>query len=145
MGDHYKTLCVNKNATSDEIKSSYRKLALKYHPDKCKDGSEKFKVINEAYSVLSDSEKKNMYDTGGNNMNRTVYSNINPSDIFNQFFSNNATVQQPNNISYKIGITLEQICLGKKLNIKFKRDVKCSLCDGNRTKNKTLPTQCKNC
>jgi curved DNA-binding protein len=66
--DYYKTLGIDKNAGSSEIKKAYRKLALKYHPDKTKGDKtleEKFKKISEAYAVLSDPEKKNQYDTYG--------------------------------------------------------------------------------
>lgn len=65
--DFYEILGLNKNATTSEIKAAYRKLALKYHPDKNKsaDAEEKFKEINEAYEVLSDSEKKSAYDQFG--------------------------------------------------------------------------------
>ena len=58
--DYYKILELNKNCTQDDIKKSYRKLAMKYHPDKCKDtdGEEKFKKISEAYDTLSDNDKR---------------------------------------------------------------------------------------
>jgi curved DNA-binding protein len=66
--DYYKILGVSKNATTDEIKKAYRKLALKYHPDRNqgnKEAEEKFKEANEAYAVLSDAEKRKQYDTFG--------------------------------------------------------------------------------
>lgn len=70
MTDYYKILGINKTATQDEIKSAYKKLAIKWHPDKNpdneKEASEQFKLIAEAYGVLSDPEKKQMYDNFGN-------------------------------------------------------------------------------
>ena len=65
--DYYEVLGVSKNSAPDEIKSQYRKLALKFHPDKNKspDSAEHFKEISEAYAVLSDSEKRKIYDTYG--------------------------------------------------------------------------------
>ncbi|GAG09268.1 unnamed protein product, partial [marine sediment metagenome] len=66
--DYYKILGVNKNATKEELKKAYRKLALKYHPDKNKgdkDAEEKFKKVNEAYAVLSNDKKRKQYDMFG--------------------------------------------------------------------------------
>lgn len=94
MTDFYKVLDIPENATETEIKKAYRKLAVKYHPDKNpgnKEAEEKFKEINEAYSVLSDSEKRKEYDMFGKeglNKNRqyNFNSNVNPMDIFSQMF-----------------------------------------------------------
>ena len=84
--DYYKTLNIDKKATQDEIKKAYRKLAIKYHPDKNqgnKEAEEKFKEISEAYEVLSDPKKREEYDTYG-----SVGSGprLDPNDIFKDFF-----------------------------------------------------------
>lgn len=87
---YYEILGINKNAPQDEIKKAYRKLSLKYHPDKPSGDSEKFKEINEAYSTLSDIDKKRAYDMRNSNLHRTFSSpNGGFDDIFNMFFDNN--------------------------------------------------------
>ena len=92
--DYYKTLGVERNATASEIKKSYRKLALKYHPDTTKGNKtleEKFKSINEAYAVLSDPEKRKQYDTfGAEGFNQRysqedIFSNFDLGSIFSEF------------------------------------------------------------
>ena len=83
--EYYEVLGVAKTATADEIKKAYRKLALKYHPDKNpgdKAAEEKFKEISEAYAVLSDAEKRKQYDTFGSTGFRQRYSQ---EDIFRNF------------------------------------------------------------
>lgn len=83
--DYYKILGVDKTASDEEIKKSYRKLAMKYHPDHTKGdktAEEKFKKISEAYAVLSDKEKRQQYDTFGSNGFHQRYSQ---EDIFNNF------------------------------------------------------------
>ena len=78
--DFYKTLGVNKNATADEMKKSYRKLAMKYHPDRNPDNKEaetKFKAIAEAYEILSDPQKKAVLSRLLNAMNKSDIFNIN--------------------------------------------------------------------
>jgi curved DNA-binding protein CbpA/ribosomal protein L21E len=100
---YYKNLGISKTASDQEIKAAYRKLALKYHPDKNKDNadsaSEKFKKVSEAYDCLSDKEKREIFDAygkrglesggcgGGNGFGRGHF--INPDDIFRQFFASN--------------------------------------------------------
>lgn len=89
--DYYEILGVNKNATQDDIKKAFRKLAMKFHPDKNKadDAEARFKEINEAYEVLSDKEKRSVYDRFGHaGLNNQGFSSegIDPFDIFNQFF-----------------------------------------------------------
>jgi len=85
--DYYKILGLEKNATEKEIKKAYRKLALKWHPDKNpnnrEEAEEKFKKINEAYSILSDKNKRNEYDHGGMNFD---FKGFNADDIFKSFF-----------------------------------------------------------
>ena len=95
MTDYYKLLDVQKDASPNDIKKAYRKLAVKHHPDKGGD-SEKFKQIAEAYEVLSNPDKKQQYDNFGS-INMDI--GFNPMDIFNQFdkmFGHNFT--DPNNI-----------------------------------------------
>ena len=89
MKDYYDVLNIKKNATKEEIKSSYKKLALKYHPDKNQtkkeEAEEKFKEVSEAYEVLSDDNKRNNYDNGCN----VIIDNINPFDLYKNLFNNN--------------------------------------------------------
>ena len=101
MKDYYKILNIEKNANKDEIKSAYKKLALQYHPDKNPNNKalaeNKFKEISEAYSILSDPQKKNNYDNGNN----IIINRENPFDIFNNIFnhSNNIFDVNINNFS----------------------------------------------
>lgn len=92
--DYYKLLGVNKNASKDEMKKAFRKLAMKYHPDKNKDdkaAEEKFKKINEAYAVLSNDEKRKQYDMfGAEGFSRRfsqedIFRGFNFSDVFREF------------------------------------------------------------
>lgn len=90
MTDYYADLGVSKNATADEIKKAYRKLAFKYHPDQNpgdKVAEEKFKKITAAYDVLGDEEKRRQYDNGGFNPFEQAYSS-NQSDTYQQWAGN---------------------------------------------------------
>ena len=88
--DYYEILGVSKDATPEEIRKAYKKLAIKWHPDKHvddkKEAEEKFKEIAGAYSVLSDPEKKREYDTGGMDFGFDDFDNLDPFAMFEDFF-----------------------------------------------------------
>ena len=155
--DYYNILNLNKFSTQEEIKKSYKKLALKYHPDKNPNNPkavEKFKEISEAYDVLSDPEKRKNYDNFG--LDFSDQNNFDPGDIFNQFFGNNQfpfnfsfnmnqnKEKQKENIVIKLPLNLEDIYLGKKVKITYDQKIYCQECDGNGTLDKTIPI-CQNC
>jgi len=108
--DYYKVLQVDNNATNDDIKKSFRKLSMKYHPDKNNGNDEKFKEINEAYEILGDKDNKVKYDNmrkGGfnpfmNSGNGGMPNNIN--EMFNTFFKNNGQFSGPNVQIFRNGV-----------------------------------------
>ena len=92
--DYYKILEIDKNCSPDEIRKAYKKLVLKYHPDKnpenMEESEKKFKEIYEAYSVLSNPSKKSDYDSfGRTNFQNFDYTNIDPFSFFNDYFKDN--------------------------------------------------------
>jgi DnaJ family protein A protein 2 len=142
MKDYYKILEIENDASDEEIKRAYRKLALKYHPDKIGGADDKFKEIGEAYETLSDSNKKNAYDKGDQ-------PNINMSggmsnEIFEQLFRNGFNFNQFTHQQQKRGNSLQQIKvklndihtgIDKKLKVNIKRtcfDCRkvCNICNG---------------
>lgn len=134
--EYYNLLNVNKNATSSEIKKSYRKLAMKHHPDKGGD-SELFKKITEAFQVLSDDNKRKLYDSGGKT---AVQSGVDNSNIFNMFNNNQNTtkIKKGPSLSFTLNLSLEDIYKGvvkhlniKRISIEKKSLKKCNKCDGN--------------
>tara|TARA_R100000951_G_scaffold79203_1_gene67186 strand:- start:735 stop:1685 length:951 start_codon:yes stop_codon:yes gene_type:complete len=140
MKNYYEILGVSKEATAEEIKKSYRKLSLKYHPDKNPDGENKFKEISEAYSILSDNEKRNKYDNGGMNFEDLFNGAGNPFDTFNDLFGNRGFNQQPRtrrgrDLNINLNITLEDSYFGKEKTLNFNRvstnNKMCSTCKGN--------------
>ena len=104
MVDYYKILEVDRNADDETIRKSYKKLALKYHPDRNKDNIEdatqKFKKISEAYDILSNKEKKHNYDNFGSNTAVDIpFSTQNANDIFAQFFNHGLNLNPQMNFS----------------------------------------------
>ena len=154
--DYYEVLGIGKSATADQIKSAYRKLAVKYHPDKNPDdkaAEEKFKEASEAYHVLSNSERKQNYDNFGHaafengGRGQGGFSNFDFSehfsDIFEDFFGEGfgggsrrrrRTNYRGSDLRYDLSITLEEAYKGKKQDIKFSTSEKCNTCSGSGSK-----------
>ena len=165
--DYYDVLGVNKSASPSELKSAYRKLAVKYHPDKNpgdKAAEDKFKEASEAYGILSDKSKKENYDNfghaafenGGGRGGFGGFSSSDFSDIFEDFFGDftgsgrrSARSRNSNNrgsdLRYDLTIDLEEAYSGKKQNIQFSTTEKCNTCKGSGSKPGTNPDRCTYC
>lgn len=149
--NYYDILEVSKTATQEEIKKAYRKLALKYHPDKNPDdksSEDKFKKIAEAYEVLSDETKKKNYDAYGS-VNNTQETSDDFDDIRSQFHSAfnsfRRAKERGESIPYYLVLTLEEMKTGVKKAIKYKKNVFCSSCGGNGSKHGKSTTNCSLC
>ncbi len=169
--DYYEVLGVDKNASADEIKKAYRKLAKKYHPDlnpgeKAKVAEEKFKEASEAYEVLSDSDKKSRYDQFG-------HAGVDPQagghsgygdfgggfggfdDIFSSFFGggfggggarrNPNAPQRGRDLKYAVDLTFEQACFGCEIELNVNRSEKCDCCGGSGAEKGTSASTCSVC
>jgi molecular chaperone DnaJ len=166
--DYYASLGVAKNASEDDVKKAYRKLAMQYHPDKNpgnKKAEEKFKEISEAYAVLSDAEKRAKYDRygsaedmggfggGGFDFGGGGFGGFN--DIFNEFFgggsgqrtSRKTTFQGEDgaDLRYNISMSLRDVYYGIEKKISFSTFVFCSPCGGSGGKDGAKPVACKTC
>lgn len=154
--DYYEVLGVDKGASADQIKSAYRKQAVKYHPDKNKgdkSAEDKFKEASEAYHVLSNSERKQNYDNFGHAAfengggGRGGFGNFDFSnhfsDIFEDFFGegfggggrrSKRSNNRGSDLRYDLSISLKEAYTGKKQDIKFSTSEKCDTCSGSGSK-----------
>jgi len=167
--DYYEVLGVNKDASDDDIKQAYRKLAMKYHPDKNRgnaEAEEKFKEATEAYEILRDPKKRASYDKFGHEgvagfegFGRGAYSDF--SDIFGDFdlgdifegffgsgFRQGNRGKKPRrgaDIQYDLTITLEDAATGKEVQIEVPRHETCAVCGGTGSAAGTKPSGCPVC
>src|SRR5215831_12284194 len=171
--DYYEILGVGKNASADEIKKAYRKVAMQYHPDRNpgdKAAEEKFKEAAEAYEILSDVDKKSQYDRyghagvtgngrgfsgGGMNMEDifSQFGDIFGDDLFGNFFGGGAGRSRGqrsrgirgSNLRVKLKLSYEEIAKGVTKTIKVKKYVPCTTCGGNGAKDKSSVQTCGTC
>lgn len=164
--DYYELLGINRNADESEIKKAYRKLAMKYHPDRNsndKESEEKFKEIQRAYAVLSDPQKRATYDRFG-------HAGVDASmggqggfgggfggfgDVFEDIFENifsgarghgrQSRAQRGSDLQFNVQMTLEEAAQGKQIEITVPRHVACTSCDGSGAKKGSSPKNCETC
>ena len=140
---YYDLLNVKPDATADELKKSYRKLALKYHPDKNPeaDAAEKFKNISQAYEVLSDAKKRELYDKGGEQalkeggLSEGGFSS--PMDLFEMFFGGGGggggrrrRDNKGKDVIHQLSVTLEDLYNGTTRKLALQKNVVCEKCEG---------------
>jgi len=160
--DYYEVLGVSKSSSPDQVKQQFRKLALKFHPDRNKssEAGEHFKEISEAYAVLSDPEKKQIYDQHGHAGVDGRYSSEDIfqgaqggfDSIFESIFGRggggfgfNQQQQQGSDLLYETHVTLEEVLHGKKMEINLQKQVQCDICNGSGAKPGTNKKTCGTC
>ena len=167
--DYYDVLAVSRTATADEIKSAYRKAAMKWHPDRNPSQKEtaegKFREATEAYSVLSDAKKRGAYDRFGHagvsavgggdaGFNHTIFEEF--QDIFGDFFgfeeifgraagSGRARTQRGADLRYDMRLTFEEAAMGLTTKIRIPRQDLCHVCKGTGAKPGTGSATCETC
>jgi len=159
--DYYEVLGISKSSSIDEIKQQYRKLALKFHPDRntSSDAGEHFKEISEAYAVLSDPQKRQIYDQHGH---AGVDDRFTSDDIFQgargtgfdsifeSIFGSGGGFgfnrqQRGSDILYETSVTLEDVLRGKKIEIELQKQIQCDICNGSGCKPGTNKKTCATC
>ncbi|MCA0982698.1 molecular chaperone DnaJ [Halobacillus yeomjeoni] len=160
--DYYEVLGVSKDASKDEIKKAYRKLARKYHPDVSEEenASEKFKEAKEAYETLSDQQKRAQYDQFGHaGPNQGGFGGFGGGaedfggfgDIFDMFFGGGGRRRDPNaprkgaDLQYTMTLQFEEAIFGKSTDIEIPKEEECDTCDGSGAKPGTTPETCSHC
>ncbi len=168
--DYYEVLGIEKTASADEIKRAYRRLAIKYHPDKNpgdKEAEAKFKECAEAYEVLSDAEKRKQYDQFGHEGLRGAsmhdFSRMNVEDIFSMFGfedffggmfggpggrrrgSRRSGPTRGYDLETGVELTLKEVAHGTEKTIEFTRQDRCSECDGTGSAPGSQPSRCTMC
>ena len=163
--DLYQTLGIEKNSSDADIKKAYRKLAMKYHPDRNPDDSaaeQKFKSIQKAYAVLSDKQKRAAYDQFGHagvNPQGGMGGGFNTGDAFNDIFGDvfgdifgggrgqarRSSAQRGSDLRYQVNLTLEQAVFGDKINVEIPSYNQCDTCTGSGAKEGTSATRCIKC
>lgn len=160
--DYYDILSVDRDADQAVIKKAYRRIAMKYHPDRNPDDADaeaKFKEASEAYEILSDAEKRSAYDqfghagvdpqAGGFGAGATSFSDI-FGDVFGDIFGGGGGgrsrgPQRGSDLQYTLELDLEQAVRGTTVKIKVPRLVSCDTCDGSGAKPGSSPTTCGTC
>ena len=158
--DYYEILGLARNASDDEIKAAFRKLARQYHPDVSKeaDAEERFKEINEAYGVLSDADKRVRYDRFGKeglgNMGGFHDYTADFGDIFEELFGqfgfstgrrSRRSPHRGRDLQMQVTLTFEEAIFGVEKEIEFQREETCSRCNGSGAEPGTSPTRCSTC
>ena len=163
--DYYEVLGVNKDASEEDIKKAYRKLAMKHHPDRnpdSKDAEERFKEAKEAYEVLSESDKRRAYDSYGHAGVNPQMGGMGPGqegfggfaeafgDIFSDIFGGGqgrgrSNVYRGADLRYNLEVTLEQAARGTETRIRIPTMEACETCHGSGAKAGTHPKTCDTC
>jgi len=159
--DYYEVLGVSKSCSKEELKSAFRKLARQYHPDvnNSPDAEEHFKEINEAFMVLSDDEKRSIYDRFGHEGLRSAggmpdWNTMDPFDIFEQFFGSFGgfgTRQRRNvprrgeDLYYSISLDFDEAAFGADQEIEITRSEECERCKGSGSEPGSGPETCSSC
>lgn len=157
--DYYDVLGVSRNASAEEIKKAFRRLAFQYHPDRNKStgAEERFKEINEAYEVLSDSEKRTAYDRFGHARAGSPFGRGFEGaggfggfgDIFDAFFGGSTRArtgpQRGADLNHTISISFENAVFGCEREFDLERTEVCSRCRGSRAEPGTNPVTCSTC
>ncbi len=161
--DYYNILGVSRDAPEEEIKKNYRKIAMQCHPDRHpgnKEAEEKFKIASEAYEVLRDPEKREIYDRYGvEGLRGTGFTGFRGfedifsafGDIFEDFFGFGTTsrrgskARQGADLRYDLKISFYDAAFGKEAEINIPKNVSCEVCNGTGAKPGTHPANCPNC